>query len=313
MSTKRGTNQRGARPGYRFGSSRRFQLPFTGFRDRIRMMKEKRWISGSPFPAVLCLAVLAFFTGSAAALSPFEMPGNVQCDFWQTSDGLPDHDVVSLAQTSDGYIWAGTIGSSNSLVRFNGFEFVPAVRFGRGVTNAPTCLAAGKTGGLWISKASRTGGLMLWRQGTAAAVEIRLPHPVSRGIPLYEDRGGNLWIGGEGLLVRAPEGQVKDLNTVAKDFGGIRQMAEDRDGALWLAADRGLVRYRNGAFDQPYPITQALFSVYSSEDGSLWMGTDIEPGLFQVTPAGTIIQYGEAQGQLKAERISDRKNALADL
>lgn len=259
-------------------------------------MREKRGISGRRFPAGLFLVLLAFSTGSAAALSPFDLPGNVQCDFWQTSDGLPNHDVVSLAQTTDGYIWAGLIGSSNSLVRFNGFEFVPAVRLAGGGANAPTCLAAGKNGRLWISKASGVGALMLWQQGKAAPVEIRLPHPVFLGIPMYEDRDGNLWIGGDGLFVRAPGGQVKDLSPVAKDFGGIRQMTEDRDGALWLAADRGLVRHRNGVFDQPYPITNALFSVYSSKDGSLWTGTDIEPGLFQVTPAGTIIRYGEAQG-----------------
>jgi hypothetical protein len=64
-------------------------------------MREKRGISGRRFPAGLFLVLLAFSTGSAAALSPFDLPGNVQCDFWQTSDGLPNHDVETIGSCLD--------------------------------------------------------------------------------------------------------------------------------------------------------------------------------------------------------------------
>ena len=258
-----------------------------------------RGTSEREFALRLLLCLLSLSPWSAGASFPFDSLRNAQCDFWQTSDGLPNHDVDSLVQTPDGYIWVGMVGSSNSLVRFNGFEFVPEVRLaGRG-GNASTCLALGKNGRLWISKASGADALTLWQRGKATPVEIRLPTPIDWGvpfIPLYEDRGGNLWIGGGGLLVRASEGQVKDFSAVTKDFGDIRQMVEDRDGTLWLATGHGLVRHRNGAFDQPYPITNTLHSIYSSKEGSLWMGTDTEPGLLQVSPSGAIIRYGEAQG-----------------
>ncbi len=244
----------------------------------------------------LFLGLLTLSAWSAGASIPFDFLHNAQCDFWQTSDGLPNHDVVSLVQTSDGYIWVGMYGSTNSLVRFNGFEFAPAVKLAGGGGNAYTCLAGGKNGRLWISKPSGAGSLTLWQRGQATLVEMRLPPPVDRGIPLFEDRGGNLWIGGRGLFIRTPEGEVKDLSAVTKGFGGIRQIAEDRDGTLWLATDQGLVRHQNGAFDQPYPITNILYSIYASKEGSLWMGTDVEPGLLQVTPSGTIIRYGEGQG-----------------
>ena len=251
------------------------------------------------FPLGLFLGLLSLSAWSAGASFSFDSLHNTQCDFWQTSDGLPNHDVVSLAQTPDGYIWVGMVGSSNSLVRFNGFDFVPVVGLAGGGGNALTCLAVGKNGRLWISKASGAGSLILWQGGKATPVETRLPPPVGGGIPsipLYEDRSGNLWIGGSGLLVRAPEGQVEDFSAVTKDFGEIRQMVEDRDGTLWLATVHGLVRYRNRTFDQPYLITNTLYSIYSSKEGSLWMGTDTEPGLLQVTPSGMIIRYGEAQG-----------------
>jgi len=92
----------------------------------------------------LFLALLVLSTRPAEASFILDSLRNAQYDFWQTSDGLPYHDVDSLAQTPDGYIWLGMIGSSNSLVRFNGFEFLPATGLAGKVGNAPTCLAVGK-------------------------------------------------------------------------------------------------------------------------------------------------------------------------
>jgi signal transduction histidine kinase/ligand-binding sensor domain-containing protein len=260
---------------------------------------KKRGTSGRRCRLVLFLGLLILEAWPAIGSFPFDLPGNVQCDYWRTSDGLPNHDVVSLAQTSDGYIWVGMFGSSNTLVRFNGFEFAPVVRRAGGGDRASTCLATGNNARLWISTVSGADSLTLWQHGKATPVEIKLPLPVAQGVPfnpLYEDRAGNLWIGGSGLVVRAPDGQVRDLSALTKGFGNIRQMAEDKDGTLWFATDRGLVRHLNGAFDQPYPITNALLSIYQSKEGSLWMGTDTELALLQVTASGTILRYGEAQG-----------------
>ena len=251
------------------------------------------------FPLELFLGLLILSDFSVNASLSFDSLRNAQCDFWQTSDGLPNHDVVSLAQTPDGYIWLGMVGSSSTLVRFNGFEFVPSVRLEDGGDQSIASLAVGKSGRLWISKASGTSSLILWQSGIQTSIEMKLPPPAGGGIPsipLYEDRSGNLWIGGGGLLVRTPEGQIEDFSAVAKDFGEIRQFVEDKDGTLWLATIHGLVRYRNHTFDQPYPITNTVLSVYSSSEGSLWVGTDTKPGLLQVTSSGTIIRYGDANG-----------------
>jgi ligand-binding sensor domain-containing protein len=247
----------------------------------------------------LFLGALSLLAWSACASFPFDSLRNAQCDFWQTSDGLPHNDVISLAQTPDGYIWVGMFGASNSLVRFNGFEFASVAGLAGAAGNAPVCLAVSRNGGLWVSEASNSGSLMLWQRGKATPVDIRLPVPVHWGVPsvpLFEDRGGNLWIGGGGLVVRTPGGQVEDLSVLAKGFGEILQIAEDREGTLWFATDHGLVRHKSGTIDQPYPITNTLHSIYASKEGSLWMGTDTEPGLLRVTPSGMLIRYGEAQG-----------------
>jgi ligand-binding sensor domain-containing protein len=39
---------------------------------------------------------------------------------WQTEDGLPEHTIVGLEQTPDGYLW---IATHRSLSRFDGVRF----------------------------------------------------------------------------------------------------------------------------------------------------------------------------------------------
>ncbi len=39
---------------------------------------------------------------------------------WRTDEGLPDNDIAGLAQSSDGFLWVGTVGG---LVRFDGNQF----------------------------------------------------------------------------------------------------------------------------------------------------------------------------------------------
>jgi signal transduction histidine kinase/ligand-binding sensor domain-containing protein len=248
------------------------------------------------FFSSLSIGVLLLFNCTSGASFLFDSPRSVQCDVWQTSDGLPNHDVVSLIQTHDGYIWAGMVGLSNSLARFNGFEFAPVVDLAAGDPKAVTCMALGKDGRLWISRSSGTGSLVLLQQGRVTLIKTTLPPSFGLGIPIHEDAKGNLWIGGGGLLVRSLVGQIKDLGTAAKDFGEIRQIVDGRDQDIWLATEHGPVRYRNGVFDQPYPITNSVCSIYFSKAGSLWVGTDTEPGLFQIAPAGNIICYDEAKG-----------------
>jgi signal transduction histidine kinase/ligand-binding sensor domain-containing protein len=215
---------------------------------------------------------------------------------WRTSDGVPNHDVVSLAQTSDGYIWVGTGGSTNSPVRFNGFEFLPIASLENQDGAGYTRLATGKTGKLWISKPAGAGSLFLRQDGKTTRIKATLPSQGDRGIPLYEDHLGNLWIGGYGLIVRSATGQLQDLSALVKNFGDIRQVTEDKIGNIWLATSNGLARYHQGKIDLPYPITNKLCSIYTSKNGSLWMGTDEDPHLIQITQSGGITYYGKNEG-----------------
>src|SRR3954466_2585280 len=47
--------------------------------------------------------------------------GDYLIDVWRGENGLPSSSVTTIAQTPDGYLWAGTY---NGLVRFDGVRFV---------------------------------------------------------------------------------------------------------------------------------------------------------------------------------------------
>jgi len=280
------------RRGDRFYAS--FPLGVDAFSGHNRPVKTSRATAG-PFRTVLAVCLLAPSACFARASFPGEAPANAQCDYWQTSDGLPHHDVVSLAQTPDGYIWLGMYGSIDSVARFNGLDFTQVFRLAGG-SNAYASLAAGRDGRLWIAKGSAADALSFWQKGKLTAVGLQLPPPGDRGNPLLEDRDGNLWIGGRGLLTRAPDGRIEDRGDAMRGSGDVRQIAVAKDGSVWFATEKGPLRYRHGVFDHPYPITKSLYSIHASADGSLWMGTDAELGLLQVAPSGSMARYGADQG-----------------
>jgi ligand-binding sensor domain-containing protein len=111
---------------------------------------------------------------------------------------------------------------------------------------------------------------------------------------LYEDRRGNLWLGGNGGLFRLEEkdGAVApskiELNlppNPSTEFS-ILAMSEGQDGSLWLATSWGLVRrlpdgrevfYRAGGSR-----TDASTSVLEDRAGRIWLGRT--SGVYVIKP-----------------------------
>ena len=111
---------------------------------------------------------------------------------WQTEDGLPEHTIVGLEQTPDGYLWVAT---HRSLSRFDG------VRFQELASAAPAgptadqirALLSDRRGRLWLAK---DGGTVLC--GEAGKVtQVFVLVETSRGAParaIAEDGRGNIWV-----------------------------------------------------------------------------------------------------------------------
>jgi ligand-binding sensor domain-containing protein len=68
--------------------------------------------------AVLCYAAAA---PPCAAVGPETPLRQLAIETWRTEQGLPQNTVPALAQTRDGYLWAGT---QEGLARFDGMRFV---------------------------------------------------------------------------------------------------------------------------------------------------------------------------------------------
>jgi signal transduction histidine kinase/ligand-binding sensor domain-containing protein/DNA-binding response OmpR family regulator len=198
---------------------------------------------------------------------------------WQAEAGLPQHSVLAIAQTSNGYLWLGT---QEGLVRFDGGRFVvfdksntPAIK-----QNAVYALAATGDGSLW---AGTGGGLLQYKNGAFTRYG-KAEGLVDENIQsLLEARDGTLWIGtnGSGVMAykdgrfSAPAGQ-RSLSQ-----GRVQSISEGRDGTLWIAtnggASMGLYRLRGNTTTR-YTTADGLSSdrvnaVVEDSAGTLWVGT----------------------------------------
>src|SRR5580765_6863688 len=65
-------------------------------------------------------AGLSFFLSAASSLLAATGESEWLTRVWQSDDGLPNNNVTSLAQTSDGYLW---VANPSHLTRFDGVQF----------------------------------------------------------------------------------------------------------------------------------------------------------------------------------------------
>src|SRR5262245_11963333 len=92
--------------------------------------------------------LFALVANAGLALSPHKSLSQFTRTVWTQAQGLPQDSVSTLAQTPDGYLWLGT---SEGLVRFDGYQFVTYTRE-NGVLPSSSILAlhVGIKGTLWI-------------------------------------------------------------------------------------------------------------------------------------------------------------------
>jgi len=198
---------------------------------------------------------------------------------WQAEAGLPQHSVVAIAQTSDGYLWLGT---QEGLVRFDGGRFVVFDKSNTSAfkRNAVYALAAARDGSLW---AGTGGGLLRYKNG-AFTKYGEADGLVEENIQsLFEARDGTLWIGtlGSGVIAykdgrfAAPPGQP-----LLKQ-GRVQSISQGRDGTLWFATNggssMGLYRLRDNTTVR-YTTANGLSSdrvnaVIEDASGTVWVGT----------------------------------------
>jgi len=300
--------------------------------------------------AVIALGILLACCPCAFALNPSLDINQYAHQSWTAREGFFKGYISSIAQTPDGYLWLGT---EFGLLRFDGVRYVPwqppagehlpgnfirsllAARDGRLWIGIREGLASWKDGKLtqypenvgedvllfledpegtvWAGGAANaTGRLCAIRSGTTQCYGE--DGSFGRGVlSLYEDSGGNLWVGAfsglwrwkpgppklypmpepvlaviepdnGALLIAMPSGIRQLVDGKAKALPGVRgqfnpsKMLRDGDGGLWIGTtDRGILHVHAGRTDL-FARSDGLsgndiLSLFEDREGNIWVAT----------------------------------------
>lgn len=212
------------------------------------------------------------------ALDPSQSVRHYQLTVWTTAAGLPNNFVQSLIQTSDGYLWLGTL---EGLVRFDGHQWAvfdtrntPELKH-----NSVVSLCEDRHGVLWIGTSG--GGVARYYRGRflpALTTANGLPNGYVREI--YEDPTGDIWITAhDGGLVRYRDGKLT-VFTVADGLpsNSLRTVRMDRAGRLWIGTNQSGLVIREGSRWKRLGVREGLPCgrirvLYEDPRGRMWVGT----------------------------------------
>jgi PAS domain S-box-containing protein len=212
---------------------------------------------------------------SALALDPDLQISQYSHTAWRVRDGVFAGTPTAITQTTDGYVWIGTVAG---LLRFDGIRFVPFVSPADQhlPSSAVISLLGATDGSLWIGTDH---GLAQWRHGTL----VDFPEIADRVNSIYEDRNGTIWV----ARSRTNAGGIcKVAATVATCYtpkDGAPPYAQvvigDNLGFLLIGVPTGILRWQPGSsttYEVPALKAEAGLAGISdlalAPDGSLWAG-----------------------------------------
>jgi signal transduction histidine kinase/ligand-binding sensor domain-containing protein/DNA-binding response OmpR family regulator len=199
--------------------------------------------TGCILAAPLLWAALA---PAAFGLDPAKQISQYPLRVWDDSDGLPQNSVIDITQTSDGYLWLGTL---EGLVRFDGVRFVVFDRRTNPELTSQRMQVLEPDPAGYLLVGTENGGLLRFdgREFTPVPFPGRSPTGWS-ATSLQIDREGDIWVGTLIELLRLPAGGER-LEVVLDDTNGVWQLFEDPDGMLWVGTNRGILLGGRGGFE----------------------------------------------------------------
>jgi ligand-binding sensor domain-containing protein len=216
---------------------------------------------------------------------------------WRLQDGGIDASPVSIAQTTDGFLW---IGTRNGLLRFDGVRFES---WNDRIHELHACCAysllGSGDGSLWIGASPALARLKDGQLSVIASVAFH-DH-------LIEDHRGRIWVArtrvqdGKGPLCEI-QGTGLHCPTQAEELGcqHAGALTEDRNGTIWAADFGGKVcSWKDGAaaiFAAPpadAACKPAIQSLWEDSDGSILIGCSgglrrLKQGRFVPFQAGSL-------------------------
>ena len=179
--------------------------------------------------------------------------------------------VISIAETSEGNIWLGTLGAGLFLLADNRAAAVNAGLPERKIN----CLLPISKEDLWVGSDN---GLYRWNGKDFRREAL----PSSLGnvqiLSLLRDRDSNVWIGTDrGLLRINANGTSFSEEKELRGNGAINVLFEDREGNVWVGGARGLGRVRDTVFMTFSSATDPRFEntgpIYVDAEGRTWFAS----------------------------------------
>jgi ligand-binding sensor domain-containing protein/signal transduction histidine kinase len=246
---------------------------------------------------LLLFSICWFSVGRLAALDPSRHISQYGHTAWRTQDGVFGNMPRTVAQTTDGYLWFGTIAG---LWRFDGVRFTPWTPPDGQKLLSPriNSLLGTPDGSLWIGTAL---GLSRWQND-------HLTNYVNdQGVvtAIIQAQDGTIWIqktpstGDAGPLCQVTENGMQCHGKAdGIPAGAYSGLVQDSEGNFWLGGDTTLVRWAHDS-QTVYSLSAlkmnegggGIMGLAADPDGSLWVGA---PGL----RAGLDLQH-LARGVLK--------------
>lgn len=187
--------------------------------------------------------------------------------------------VISIAETSEGTIWLGTLGAGLFLMADGRAAAVNAGLPDRKIN----CLLPVSNEDLWVGTDN---GLYHWNGKEFRREAL----PSSLGnvqvLSLLRDRDSNVWAGtARGLLRINAKGTSFAEEKELRGSGAINTLFEDREGNIWVGGARGFGRIRDSVFVTYSSSTDPRFErsgpIYVDAKGRTWFAPG-QGGLYAI-------------------------------
>lgn len=238
-------------------------------------MNRNRLLFRHEIIALILLAVFLFLPSNSLALDPRREIDQYSLSTWSIENGLPQSSVLSVLQSKDGYIWAGTY---EGLARFDGIKFdifdktnTPEIK-----TNGVNTIFLDRKEILWIGTSD---GLISYSKGyfRRYSTEDGLFNNYISAI--FEDQKGILWVGTTGGLNWLDQERFQGFKSEdGLSHNYISSIVDDMNGNLWIGTNGGgLNRFIDGQFIQytekgGFP-GREVWSLCRKRDGGIWAAT----------------------------------------
>jgi len=223
-------------------------------------------------------AVLAMATTALGARFNFT--------FYTNTDGLPQRQVMAIAQDPQGYLWLGTYGG---LSRFNGRTFT-TLRTQDGLSsNTVQDLVSDNDGSLWVAT---SGGGVCRVVYPRVQRCFRAPHhlPSDDVMSLAADGEGGVWVGTfAGITRLSRTGAAATFDRAGdhplRNVWAVRQV----QGRLLAGHEGGVVHWGGKGWERvPTNLPPATVRGFAVTSAGVWVGT--EAGLYRAPPDGNLMR-----------------------